>query len=912
MHLFPVSVMAVFSLAAMPLWAASELDIPYEKFQLDNGLTVIVHEDHKAPIVAVNVWYGVGSKDEKAGKTGFAHLFEHLMFNGSEHYDDEFFKPLRKVGATDMNGTTDQDRTNYFANVPSTAVEMLLWMESDRMGHLLKAITQEKLDEQRGVVQNEKRQGENQPYGKSWNILFEQAYPLGHPYSWSVIGSMEDLNAATLEDVHEWFKHYYGPNNAVISLAGDITLERAKQLMQTYFGHIPASEPLFKKKSWIAKRSGEKRFVGYDRVPQERIYIQWNVANHGHADAELLSLAAYVLGGGKNSRLYKRLVYDDQIATNVYAANWTQVLSGMFLVIADVKPGVTLETVERALNEELSRLLSKGPTRDELSRAKVSIRADFLRGAERIGGFGGKSDILASGEMYFGDPGIYKTQLRRLQAAEEGQVKRAANHWLSDGRLVLEYRPYPQYSQTDKDVDRSAGLPEVSTMPDLNFPKLQRATLSNGLTLVLAERHEIPVVELLLSVNAGFAADQGAKPGTSSFALGMLDEGTHKHNALQISAKLEALGATLSADSDLDSSKVTLNALKENLDDSLALFADISLNPAFPQAEIDRLKARWVPQIQQEKSRPMSVALRTLPPLLYGEGHAYAIPFTGSGTEASIQSLTREDLQQFHAKWFRPDNAYIVVVGDVSLKEITPKLEKVFGRWKAPSVSLPEKNIAHVALPTKAQVFLIDRPSAEQSIIMAGQVSPPENVPNRIAIDQMNDIIGGNFTSRLNMNLREEKHWAYGARSFMHSAKGQNPYLIYAPVQTDKTKESLQEILKEFTDYVGIKPALASELQLAINNGIRSLPGKFETGNAVLEAVDGIIKFSYTDNYITEYKKSLEKLTLSEVQETARTVLKPDRFIWVIVGDLSKIESGVRALKLGEVTVIDADGSKLR
>lgn len=891
---------------------AGDVDIAYEKFQLDNGLTVLVHEDHKAPIVAVNLWYHIGSKDEKPGKTGFAHLFEHLMFNGSEHYDDEFFKPLRKVGATDMNGTTNQDRTNYFANVPSTAVEMLLWMESDRMGHLLGAITQEKLDEQRGVVQNEKRQGENQPYGRAFNLLLEQAYPFGHPYSWSPIGSMEDLNAASLQDVSEWFKQYYGPNNAVISLAGDITLAQARTLMQKYFGHIPASEPLIKKKAWIAKRSGEKRFVAYDRVPQARIYIQWNVPNTGHIDVESLDLAAYVLGGGKNSRLYKRLVYDDQIATSATVVNWSQELSGLFMIIVDVKPGVPLEKVEQALNQELATFLSKGPAKDELQRAKVSIRADFLRGAERIGGFGGKSDILAMGEVYEGNPGAYKTQLHRLQVASEASVKQVANRWLSDGRLVLEYWPYPEYSHTEQDVDRNAGVPDVNTMPDLSFPALQRTTLSNGLKVILAERHEVPVVEFQLFIDAGYAADQGGKLGTSSFTLSMMEEGTRKLDALEISAKLESLGATLSTGSDLDSSFVSLSALKENLSESLNLFADISLTPSFPQAEMDRLKARWMAEIQQEKARPMPMALRTIPPLLYGEGHAYAIPFTGSGTEVSIQSLNRKDLQQFHSQWFRPDNAYLLIVGDVTLKEITPTLEKVFGSWKAPSAPLLEKNIAHVDVPKKGRVFLINRSSSEQTIIIAGQVTPPENVPERVAIDEMNDIIGGNFTSRLNMNLREDKHWAYGAYSFIRSAKGQNPYFVYAPVQTDKTKESIQEIVKEFSAYMNSRPAEAAELQLAIDNGIRSLPGKYETASAVLKVINHIVKFNYSDNYVTQYKKLLEALTLSSIHKTTHVVLKPDRFTWVIVGDLSKIEKGIRELKLGEVIVIDADGKKLR
>ncbi len=399
---------------------ASQIEIPFEKFVLPNGLTLIVHEDHKAPIVGVNVWYHVGSKNEKPGRTGFAHLFEHLMFNGTEHWPGEFFEPLEEVGATGMNGTTNADRTNYFENVPTNALDLALWLESDRMGHMQGAITKEKLDEQRGVVQNEKRQGENQPYGRTWTLLTENTYPAGHPYSWSTIGSMEDLDAAELDDVKEWFKTYYGAANAVLSIAGDVDAQEVKKRVEHYFGDIPSGPPVDKQEVWVAKMTGTHRQQMQDRVPQARIYRAWNVPQWGTREAALLDLVADILGGGKTSRLYKRLVYQDQIATDASSYLYARELSGQFQVITTAHPSKTLGEVERALAEEVEKFIQEGPTQSELDLARTQTFAGFVRGLERVGGFGGKSDILASNEVYGGSPATYKRYFQYMEEASSG------------------------------------------------------------------------------------------------------------------------------------------------------------------------------------------------------------------------------------------------------------------------------------------------------------------------------------------------------------------------------------------------------------------------------------------------------------------------------------------------------------
>ena len=887
---------------------ASDIDIPYQKYVLDNGLTLIVHEDHKAPIVAVNVWYHVGSKNEKPGRTGFAHLFEHLMFNGSENFNDDYFIPLEKVGATDMNGTTNEDRTNYFQNVPTNALDLVLWMESDRMGHLLGSIDQDRLDEQRGVVQNEKRQGENQPYAIAYELITENTFPKGHPYSWTVIGSMQDLDAAALDDVHKWFKDYYGAANAVIAVAGDIDAETAKAKTEKYFGDIPSGPPVKRQDLWIAKMRGTHRQVAQDRVPMSRIYKVWNIPQWGSAEADYLDLVSDVLAVGKNSRLYKRLVYEDQIATDVSAYVDLREIGGQFVIVATAQQGVDLTEVEKALDEELATFFKRGPTKHEMERIKTQYRARFIRGIERIGGFGGKSDILVRNEVYGGTPDHYKVTLERIQSAGRNDLKEAARKWLSDGVYILEIHPFPEHVTTETDVDRSK-LPNVGEFPALEFPELQRATLSNSLEVILVERDEIPVVSLTLVVDAGYAADQFGLAGTASMVMSMLDEGTESRSALEISDELQLLGAQVGAWADLDICSVSLSALKENLDASLDIYADVILNPVFPENELDRLKKQRLASIRQEETRPITMALRVLPALLYGKRHAYSNPLTGSGTVESTESMTRDNLVRFHSSWLRPQGATMVVVGDITIDELIPRLEDLLSGWKQTAKPL-RKNISEVLLPTESRVYLVDKPGAIQSLIIAGHLAPPTNNPDEITIETMNSILGGTFTSRINMNLREDKHWSYGARSLFWDAKGQRMFFAYAPVQTDKTKESMVELNKELRGILGGKPASEEELSKAQKGQTLRLPGRFETMRAVSNAIVEMVKFGMPEDYYETYPDLVRALDVGDISEVAKGVLRPDQITWLIVGDREKIEAGIRELGYGEVQVITVGGEQ--
>lgn len=886
--------------------ALPEVEINHQSFTLPNGLTVIVHEDRKAPIVAVNVWYGVGSKDEGPSQTGFAHLFEHLMFNGTENYDDEYFGPFEKAGATDMNGTTNNDRTNYFQNVPTPALDMALWMESDRMGHLLGAVTQNKLDEQRGVVQNEKRQGEAQPYGRVFSVLAEETFPAGHPYSWSVIGSMEDLNAASLDDVHQWFEDYYGAANAVIVLAGDIDLETAKEKVTKYFGHIEAGKPLTKTKSWVAKSTGTKRMTMEDNVPASRMYKVWNTAEMGTKDSDYLGLLVDIFANGKNSRLYQRLVYDEQIASAVFGFQYDRVLAGQFIIGADAKPDVELSAIEAIVDEELQRLLKEGPTADELARVKFRQAANFVRGAERIGGFGGKSDILAAGEVYHDNPAFYQQQLETLQNTTAADIQSAMGKWLTDGAFVLNVVPQPNYMTGESQADRSE-LPTVGALPELDLPELTTFTLSNGLEVALAERHDVPTVQMSLVFDSGYAADFGDKPGTASFTMNMLKEGTTNRDALELQADLDSLGTNLNASASLDSSRISMDTLTTNLSPSLEIFADVLLNASFSADEIERKRSIWLQNITKEKAQPQAQALRVLPGLLFGNNHAYSVPLTGSGTVDSISALTRDDLVSHRETWLRPDNARLVIVGDTTAEAIKPILEQQLANWQQPSSSKPSKQFVPVAQQQSNRVFLIDQPGSPQATIIAGQLAPSGNTSDAEAIDVMNTILGGSFTSRLNMNLREDKGWSYGVRSTWLDADAQGIYLTVAPVQSDKTKASIQEILRELTGYIGDETATPAELEKVKSNKTAKLPGAYETKGALLQAIVNALEKEQDMAWLENYGERVRSLQLDAIHTVADDVLRPNALTWVIVGDLAQIEEQVRSLNLGEVTVLDAD-----
>lgn len=899
----------LFAIASSPVIANSQndIDIPFNKFTLDNGLSVVIHEDPKAPIVAVNVWYHVGSKDEKSDRTGFAHLFEHLMFNGSENSNVDWFKPLERVGATGINGTTNQDRTNYFQVVPKNALEMTLWLESDRMGHLLGAIDQAKLDEQRGVVQNEKRQGQNQPYGRVFETILKNVYPSGHPYSWSVIGSMDHLNAATVDDVHEWFKTKYGAANATLVLAGDITAEEGRVLAEKYFAHIPSGPPQTKQSSWVAKRTGTHTQTMVDRVPQARLYKVWNISEWGSADADYLRVASDVLSSDKKSRLYNRLVYNERVASDVSAFSFNSEIGGLFGIVASALTPEKLDYINQAIDEEMAKFIKEGPTKSELSRVKTGARAGFIRGLERISG---KADLLAKNQVFADDPSFYKNSITRYQNASSKDVIKASKKWLSDGEYTLRVLPFAEHKTTPSTLDRSKGTPSVGTPPQVSFDTLQKATLKNGLKVILAQRTAVPVVQMTLLFDAGFAADKGLKSGTANLTMSMLDEGTKKLDALDISTRLAELGSSMHSSASLDSSTINLNSLKENLAPSMALFSDIVLNPSFPVGELERLKEQSIVGISQEKSSPFGLGFRVLPKLLYGDEHAYSGPFSGSGDEESVKSINVDDLQKYHQTWLTANNATLIVTGDITMNELTPLVEKYFA--SLPQGDTPKKNISVRPQNQEPLIYLIDRPDSEQSAIMAASMLPEYGFDGELSMQLMNEVLGAGFNSRINMNLREDKGWSYGARSVIRDTQSERPFIVYAPVQSDKTSESMREIHSELSAIIDNKPAQSEELARSLNKRTLTLPGRWETASSIRSDIKALVTHNLDETYWDTYADRLHSITLEQVNDAAKSHIKPNQMIWLVVGDRNKIEQGIRDSNLGRVVLIDNEGNELK
>nr|PZN70435.1 MAG: peptidase M16 [Pseudomonadota bacterium] len=906
----------------------SAIDIPYEQFELDNGLRVLVHTDRKAPIVAVSVWYDVGSKHEPAGKTGFAHLFEHLMFNGTENVPGDYFEPLQQVGATDMNGTTWFDRTNYFQTVPSTALEVALFLESDRMGHLLGAVTQEVLDNQRGVVQNEKRQGDNAPYGLMEYALLAGMLPPDHPYGHSTIGSMADLDAASLDDVKQWFIDHYGPNNAVLALAGDIDVATAKPLVEKYFGDIPRGKPAPKLEVTVPTLEAPKFEEMKDDVPTTRLTRNWAVPGMTDPDAQPLTIGMDVLGGLSSSRLDNILVRQEQLAVRVSAGYQDFAQIGFIQIEADVKPGVDAELVSRRLDEIVAQYIEEGPTEDEVQRALMRQVSGTLSALESVGGFNGKATWLAEGLLYAGDPAFYK---KRLAPVTPAQVKAAMQKWLKRPTFALHVVPgerdayeesrsvasrapsalpapgmqpawYTPAGETflrpRMAVDRSK-LPEVTSVPDLDFPEVRTAELSNGIKVYFARRDALPTLRMSVVFNAGYAADPRDKLGTQSLMLTLLTEGTTSRNSTQIAEEQERLGARISAGASLDRTSVSMYALVPNLALSLDLLADIVKNPAFDPAELERLRAQQLADIAAEIADPTSLAQRTLPPLIYGPDHPYGIPASGSGDPEVVARLGRDDLLAFYQAWIRPDNAEIFAVGATTLEELLPLLEARFGgkAWAVPELARGEKDFSGAQVPPRRErIVLVHRAGSPQSVIYAGQVLNLTGSDEPEALLAGNDVLGGNFLSRINMDLREVKGWSYGVRGSVSLLEHRLSYLLRAPVQTDKTGPAIEALRKHVRDFVGGKGVTPEELARTINGRVRALPGSFETNAAVLRQMQDDVRFRRPLDYAETLAARYKAMDAATLDKAVRDAIDPNGFTWVVVGDRARVLSQLRRL----------------
>ncbi|MES2316436.1 MAG: pitrilysin family protein [Pseudomonadota bacterium] len=890
--------------AASPAFDRKAYTIPYKKFVLSNGLTLIVHEDHNVPVVGVNIWYHVGSRNESRGKTGFAHLFEHFFFNGSENYPHGFREAMDDLGANNRNGTTNGDRTNFFEDVPVSAFERTLFLESDRMGYLANYISKEMLERERGVVQNEKRQGDNQPYGKVDYEMLAKMYPYSHPYSWSTIGSMDDLNAASLADIKQWYQTYYGPNNAVLSLAGDITPERALELVNKYFGAIPPGPPLPRTETWIPTLDRNIRDEMEDQVPQARIYRTWHAPAWRDAQLQQLGLFGDALAGSKSAPLTRRLVYEKGIATNVNLYVGDSELGSTFNIIVTVKAGVDPLEVEREMDKVIEQLLKDGPKAADIARSKTAQLAAFSRKIERLGGFGGRSDVLAEHMTYGGKPDAYLERLEAMASTTPAQAQAAGQRWLRANHYTMTVRPFAKLTAAKSKLDRKV-LPALGAAPDVGFPAMQRAQLKNGVKVILLERHSAPIVNVSLALDAGSASDTPAKAGAASLTLDLLDKGTKTRNAFQMSDALESLGARLSTGSGTDLSFVRLQSTAANLGPSIALMADAALNPAFAPDQFTLQKQRRLAQIGQERASPTGLAMRIMPGLLYGPAHAYGK--SGQGTESTVAGISAADLAQWHGDWFKPGSATIIVSGDTTLAKVMPALEASFGAWKAGTA--PAKQVPTVARSTGKKVYLIDRPDAPQSIIVAAHISETQGQPEDLAMEAVMQNFGGMATSRLNRNLRLDKHWSYGTQGQLTGPRGQRAFQVVAPVQTDKTREAMLEVLKEVRGVAGERPLAGEEYNSIMRNMTSRLAGRFETIAALDGAATTSLNLGLPDDYWSRYAAGIRGLGEAQLASASRKFVKPDELVWLVVGDLRKIEKGVRELGWGEVVVLAPDGT---
>jgi len=900
--------------AALPAVAAEAADTPqveFEKYTLPNGLQVILHVDRKLPVVHVNQWYHVGSKNEKPGRTGFAHLFEHMMFQGSANAKGEYFSYVEKAGANlfegGVNGTTNSDRTNYFATVPSANLENLLWLESDRLATLTDVTDQEKLDNQRDVVKNERRQGlENVPYGRWFELLAENLYPAGHPYSWPVIGSMADLSAASLDDVKEFFKTYYTPNNLSLVIAGDFDPAEAKRLVEKYFGPIPPGPALARPALWIPQLAGEKVVEVADRVPQERVYLAWpSPPFYAPGDAEL-DLASQILSDGLSSRLQKALVYDRPLATDVNSFQFSQEISGAFVVIATARPGVELAEIEKGIGEEIARLAKSGPDAEELARAKTKLEFQFISGLERIGGFGGKSDRLNQYNTYLGDPGKFGWDLERYREATAADVQRTVARWIDKPeRLVIRFHPERSGRGEAATIDR-ATIPPLGEDRRFQAPTVRSGKIENGLEVFVVERADLPKVAFELVTRAGAGADPAGKAGVASLTLATIDLGTKTRGALDIEKALGDLGTELAGNAGREASTLSLEVLRRNLDPALAIVADVVQHPTFPDSEFEREKKRRLDNLAQQERNGNAVAGRVRSILAFGPEHPYGRP--AQGLPGSVEGITRADLIAFHGERWKPASSAIVFVGDLDLDGALALARKHFGSWSggaAPAIEVPPP-----ASAAPGRIYLVDRQDAAQSVVTQFLPAPVAGSDDRYALELADAVWGGGgFGTRLNLNLREDKGYSYGVFSGMAQYREGGLWFAGGGVQTDKTKEAVVEFVQELDALAGERPISEEEFETAKLRKGRGYAQQFEAYQRVAGQIGDLWVEGLPMTELQAEADGVAATPLADARAAAAKWAKPGAAAILVVGDRKKVEAGLR--EVGEVVVLDSEGRPL-
>ena len=879
--------------------------IEFKKTTLSNGLDVILHKDSAIPVVGVNVWYHVGSKDEEPGKTGFAHLFEHVMFEGSKNHNESHFDPLQKVGAS-LNGSTTSDRTNYWEDVPSNALELALWLESDRMGFLLDALDQKRFDIQRDVVKNERRQSyENRPYGMaSWNIQ-GALFPLPHPYHWMTIGSQEDLDAASLDDVKDFFRRFYHPSNASLSIAGDIEYDRTLEMVEKYFGGLPPGNPVQRFGQYASSLPGRIELEISDNVTLPRVYIAWPTPPGFTKEDPALELLSDILSDGLSSRLHRSLVYEQQIAQSVGIRYHSSEISGQFVIDATPSNPEDIGKLEEAVDNELKRIWTDPPTDDEIARVKNRLEAQHFRQLTRIGGFGGRADALNYYNVFAKDPNLINTEINEYMSVTREDILRVYEEVLTDKQVRLKVLPEPVFQQQSSKLDRTV-KPDSTGSMDFVAPMPQKQTLSNGLGLTIIEKPGVPVVSFALVFNSGTISDPQHSPGLSSFTAQMLSEGTQSKSSQQIAEAFEYIGARLNTETRRESTVFSTETLTKHWATALELVAEILRFPTFPQDEFERVQKEHLTDLMRAKDDPTFISEQNMSALIFGKDSGYGHP--AHGTEESVRDFRREDLVAHFETEYSPEIANLIVVGDVSCAEVVDLSENIFKSWTNDVNRSGVSDIVLYRQPERpSTIFLIDKPGAAQSVIRAGHVTVPRDHEDYFSLQILNFIFGGQFSARLNQNLRQDKGYSYGFHSSISWYKDQSMIVAGGSVQTDVTKESVIEVLREFRDITDVRPITEDELVSAQGGLLQGYPSGFERSGQILGKLIQLVTWERPDDYFTTLPTELQKITLSDIHRVGSDRIKQDGLSVLVVGDRARIEEGLRTLDV-PIVLLDVNG----
>lgn len=887
-----------------------EIVIPYEKYKLDNGLTLIIHEDHSDPLVHVDVTYHVGSAREELNKSGFAHFFEHMMFQGSENVaDEEHFKIVTEAGGT-LNGTTNRDRTNYFETVPSNQLETMLWLEADRMGFFLDAVTQEKFEVQRATVKNEKGQNyDNSPYGRWREVNAGSLYPFGHPYSWLTIGRLEDLDRVDVNDLKKFFMRWYGPNNATLTVGGDVNPKDVIAKVEKYFGVIP-SGPEVKPLELEPPTLESDRYVSYvdSNIRFPALLLTFPTVPRFHEDEAALDCLAEILGTGKSSYFYKKFVLTRK-AIQASTFHPTSEHAGEFTLFALPFPGGTLADFETQIREILDEFEKNGVSDDDIIKFKANQEQSMINGLASVAG---KVSQLASYETFYGNPNGIKHDLDRYMSITKEDVMRVFNKYIKGKAAVVQSvvpdeetatakadnyeipregdNPFPSTDYSGLSYTRPSGdqfdrseRPPLGPNPSIKVPDFWKETYANGIKVIGTETNEIPVVAMQLTINGGHKMDAYApkKSGLASLTASMMNEATQNYTSEEIQEELRKIGSSINIFGGNSATTMTISSLKKNLERTLEIAEEILKNPAFNQEDFDRLKNQQMEGIKASQKNPASIASQVFNRLMYGDEHIYSV--SSQGIEETVENITLDDVKEFYNKYYSPNVSELVVVGDISKKEVDPYLD-FLKNWESKGTKIPELPEAKPSDNTK--IYLVDKVDAPQSQIRIGYMTDLEYdvTGDYYKSTLMNFPLGGAFNSRINLNLREDKGWTYGARSFFNGGDEPAPFVASAGVKAAATDSSVVEFMKEITDYRtgGITDAELEFMRSAI--GQRDARS-YETPGQKANFLRRINHYDLDKNFVDKQNKIIATITKEEINGLAKKYLKDDSLYILVVGD---------------------------